>query len=188
MNYSDAIRTELNYSGVKDFDFLHGSWCVTHRTLKDRLMGATEWEQAEATDFVRPAFQGLGNVGCFVRTVNGVRFEGMPIRLYDPRSAYWRIYWLDTINQVMDPPVIGRFQHGTGLFLGDDYLKGEAIKVRFSWSRITSESARWEQAFSADGGDTWELNSIMDFQRNNNASNNIRSTSIEGSKYENPIY
>ena len=154
-----------NIAGVHGFDFLIGKWRVRHKTLRGRLTGSTDWDEAEAIDIVRPAFAGLGNVGRFMRYVDGKPYEGMPIRLYDLKLGKWRIYWLDTIDHRMEPPVIGGFKDGEGLFVGDDTLRGESIKVRFIWSGISETTARWEQAFSPDDGQTWETNSIMEFTR-----------------------
>jgi len=154
-------------SGVRDFDFLIGKWRVRHKTLARRLVGANDWIEADAIDVVRPAFAGLGNTGRFIRFVGGRPYEGMPTRLYDPRIGQWRIWWLDTIDHRMEPPLVGRVENGSGLFEGDDLLRGKPIKVRFTWSDITQTTARWDQAFSPDGGQSWELNSIMEFTRDN---------------------
>lgn len=153
--------------GVHDFDFLLGKWRVRHKTLIGRLVGAVEWVEADAIDVVRPAFGGLGNVGQFIRYVDGEAYTGMPVRLCDPKNGVWRIWWLDTMEQSMEPPVIGGFSGGEGLFIGDDVLRGAPIKVRFTWTDITENTARWDQAFSSDGGRTWELNAIMEFTRDN---------------------
>ncbi|MEL6828049.1 MAG: hypothetical protein AAFZ74_16645 [Pseudomonadota bacterium] len=154
-------------SGVDDFNFLIGKWRVRHITLMGRLVGATEWAEADAIDVVSPAFAGLGNVGKFIRFVDGQPYEGMPTRLYDTRIGQWRIWWLDTIDHRMEPPLVGRVENGSGLFEGNDLLRGKPIKVRFTWSNITQTTARWDQAFSPDGGQSWELNSIMEFTRDN---------------------
>lgn len=158
----------LNFKGAHAFDFLLGKWRVAHRTLRERLTGSTQWDEAEAIDIVTPAFAGLGQTGRFMRYIDGQPYEGMPIRLYNPADDLWRIYWLDTHDQRMEPPLIGDFQSdGTGRFVGDDQLRGIRIKVRFDWSNISSTTARWEQRFSNDEGESWELNSIMDFRRDN---------------------
>jgi hypothetical protein len=65
----------------------------------------------------------------------------------------------------LEPPVRGGFVDGTGTFLADETIDGKPVRVRFLWSRITSTTCRWEQAFSADGGLTWETNWVMDFTR-----------------------
>ena len=44
-----------------------------------------------------------------------------------------------------------------------DAFEGRPITVRFTWSGIDTPEPRWEQAFSDDGGRTWETNWIMQF-------------------------
>jgi len=87
------------------------------------------------------------------------------LRTFAPATRRWSIWWIDSRTMRLEPRVLGRFENGLGTFLGDDSLGGRPIRVRFIWSAITPDSARWEQAFSADGGATWETNWIMDFRR-----------------------
>ena len=152
-------------SGANDFDFLIGGWQVEHHRLEGRLTGATKWDIAHGTDVVEKCFLESGNRGCFKREFDGLRYEGMPLRLYDPNTDLWSIYWLDTIDHRMEPPVLGGFKNGEGLFIGDDILRGNKIKVRYRWFDIDENSATWDQAYSADQGKTWEVNSIMKFTR-----------------------
>ncbi len=161
-------------SGVNDFDFLHGSWRVTHHRPSGRLTGATDWHIGYGIDIVRPAFNGLGNIGSFRRDLNRESYEGVSIRLYNPDDGMWRIYWLDTADHRMKPPVIGRFENGKAEFIGNDVLRGEPIKVRYRWKDITTTSATWDQAYSEDEGKTWELNSIMKFKRDGSITEEIR--------------
>lgn len=51
-----------------------------------------------------------------------------------------------------------------GIFFGDDVHEGRPVRVRFIW-RSADGTAQWEQAFSPDGGTTWETNWVMDFTR-----------------------
>ena len=152
-------------SGIDDFDFLIGAWNVKHHRLKARLAGSTEWETADATDNVQKFMNGLGNIGRFEREFDGKPYVGVPIRIFNPETNLWRIYWADSLGFEIEPPVLGGFNDGVGIFLGDDYCEGEPIRVRFKWSGITNNTARWEQAFSADNEKTWEVNSIMEFSR-----------------------
>jgi hypothetical protein len=55
--------------------------------------------------------------------------------------------------------------NGVGTFLGDITFNGKPTKTRFIWSKMTGISAHWEQAFSADGGKTWETNWYADFKK-----------------------
>jgi hypothetical protein len=89
------------------------------------------------------------------------------VRAYDPKSGDWAIWWLDGRNPhgPLDPPVKGHFENGVGHFYADDTLNGKPVRVRYTWSHITAASAQWEQAFSPDGGKTWEVNWVMQFVR-----------------------
>ena len=87
------------------------------------------------------------------------------MRLFNPDSQDWSLYWTTSTGGVLQPPVVGRFHEGQGIFYGDDRHAGQPILVRYIWSHITTSSAQWEQAFSADSGHTWETNWIMNFSR-----------------------
>ena len=149
--------------GAHDFDFLHGSWRVANRQLRERLTGSDDWREFGATLHVRPVLGGLGNIDSF--QVDGESFEGMTLRLFDLDARRWRIHWADTRRGALDPPLSGTFANGTGTFYGDDAHEGRPVRVRFIWQSIDADTARWEQAFSTDGGRTWEVNWIMDFKR-----------------------
>ena len=92
-------------------------------------------------------------------------FTGLSLRLLDPERGEWTIYWANSRDGRLQPPVTGRFRDGVGLFYGDDTHEGRAVRVRYTWSAITPVSARWDQAFSTDQGQTWEVNWIMEFTR-----------------------
>jgi len=145
--------------GRHDFDFLFGSWKVESRRLARRLEGCTEWQNLRAENETRPVLGGLGNVDKFTATFpNGKPIEGMTLRFFDPKTKLWSIYWVDNWTCQLQPPVIGRFDGKRGEFYGDDTFKEKPIRVRFIWVKKDSDSACWEQAFSENGGKTWETN------------------------------
>jgi hypothetical protein len=156
-----------NLGGLHDFDFLIGEWQVKHRKLKERLANSNEWIEFEGTCHNYPLIDGWANVDENLFKVPGAAYRGVGLRSYDPKSGQWAIWWLDGRNPFgdLDPPVKGRFANGVGTFYADDTLRGKTVKVRFMWSQITPTSAHWEQAFSPDGGKTWETNWTMEFRR-----------------------
>jgi hypothetical protein len=151
---------------MNDFDFLVGHWTVRHRRLKERLAGCTEWEEFGGTCSLRPILDGQANVDDNVLDMPSGTYRAASIRTYDPATRRWSIWWLDSRHpHDLGTPVVGAFKDGTGTFFADDTLNGQPIRVRFLWTDITAASACWQQAFSNDGGATWETNWIMDFQR-----------------------
>lgn len=150
--------------GSHDFDFQTGRWCVRNERLVKRLQGCTDWETFEATLRARLLPGGLGNMDDFA-TDHWTGFVGMSLRLYNPHTRTWSIYWVNNQKGVLEPPVVGSFSDGVGVFEGHDELDGRPIVVRYTWSHVTKTGARWEQEFSPDGGRTWEKNWIMTMTR-----------------------
>ena len=152
-------------STARDFDFWLGSWRVQNRRLKRRLAGSEDWEEFAATSAAWPILDGLGNQD-ELRTDAADGFVGMSFRFFDPETKLWWIYWADSRRSgELDPPVVGAFAGDVGIFEGEDVWNGRPILVRFVWSGVTTPAPRWEQAFSDDGGRTWETNWVMDFTR-----------------------
>jgi hypothetical protein len=158
---------DANLSGLHDFDFLVGQWRVHHRQLKARLAGSHEWTEFEGSLVTRRLMDGWANVGDNVFNMPGGEVRGVGLRSYDPKTGQWSVWWLDGRDPSADlgAPTKGRFQNGVGIFYSDERYRGKPIRVRVTWSRITSTSAHWEQAFSADGGKSWETNWTSDFTR-----------------------
>ena len=152
-------------SGQHGFDYLFGSWAINNRRLTSRLTGSTDWEDSPAIGVCRPILGGIGNVDSFNAHHRGHDFEGGSCRLYSASADEWSIYWADNVTATLQPPVKGRFQCGEGEFFGQDEHEGTPVLVRFRWTAIMPGSARWEQAYSIDGGATWEVNWIMTFTR-----------------------
>jgi hypothetical protein len=150
--------------GAHDFDFQTGRWRIWNERLVKRLQGSTEWETFEATSRAWLLPGGLGNMDEHV-TAHWPGFVGLSLRLYDPRARAWSICWASSRTGTLDPPVVGAFSDGIGVFEGADEWEGRPIVVRFVWSGITDTTARWEQAFSPDAGRTWETNWIMTMTR-----------------------
>jgi hypothetical protein len=145
--------------GRNDFDFLHGHWTNRNRRLKARLQGCTEWEEFVADIECRPVLGGVGNVDTYAGTEpDGTSFNAMSVRIFNPATGLWSIWWADDRVCDLFPPVLGKFTDGVGRFEGTDVCDGAPVDVIFNWTDITPTSANWSQEFSADGGQTWEKN------------------------------
>ncbi|SDP35874.1 hypothetical protein [Lentzea jiangxiensis] len=143
-----------------DFDFLHGRWHVANRKIADIPGRGTEWVEFDATAEARPLLGGAAIIDSFF--ADG--WEGMTLRQYDPARDVWRIWWASTrAPGQLDPPLEGRFNGEHGVFLGDDVVGGHPVRLRFDWT--AGPEPVWQQAFSYDGGETWEPNWIMRFTR-----------------------
>ncbi len=148
-----------------DFDFFIGRWKVKNRRLRERLKGSNAWDEFEGTMVARHIWGGRANTDEYEADAPFGHIQGMTLRLFDPRSRQWRLYWANSATGILDRPVVGSFRNGRGEFYNEDVHEGRSIYMRFIWSDITETSCRWEQAFSADGGKTWETNWIMEFTR-----------------------
>ncbi len=154
-----------------DFDFLLGHWQVENKRLMKRLQGNDEWEDFSATAFNQRLPAGIGNYDDFVPGSWRHGYVGMSLRVFNPQTGLWSIYWLDNESGGLHPsgllrnPVVGKFRDGTGIFEGDDELDGRPIRVRYTWSGTRTDRPRWQQEMSADGGLTWEMTWEMLFRR-----------------------
>ncbi len=152
-----------------DWDWLVGRWKVRHHRLKVRLVGSREWEDFDGSCVMWPTMDGLGNVDDNVLEIPSGTYRAMGIRAYDPKTGQWSIWWLDgRAPEQLDVPVRGGFTDGVGTFTGEATFNGKPILMRFRWTEITATSAHWEQAFSPDGGKSWETNWTMEFVRAGN--------------------
>lgn len=155
-----AQATQAQPDGQRDFDFEIGTWKTALRRLARPLSGSQDWVTYEGTTVVRKVWDGRANLVELNVEGPAGRIEGLSLRLYHPQSREWSLHFSNSRNGELAPPVTGRFSNGRGEFYGDDTLDGKAIRVRFIISPITPDSYRFEQAFSGDGGKSWEVNWI----------------------------
>lgn len=162
---SDASKTNSQQTikerdGQNDFDFEIGTWKTHLKRLLNPLTGSTKWVEYEGTTVVRKVWNGRANLVELVVDGAAGHFEGLSLRLYNPKSRQWSLNFASAGGGVMTEPTIGEFKNGRGEFYNQETLDGRAILVRFVISDITPNSCRFEQAFSDDGGKTWEVNWI----------------------------
>jgi hypothetical protein len=151
--------------GRNDFDFFIGRWKGHNRRLRERLKNCDEWEEFEGTSVCRKILGGIGNMDEVTFHRKTGYAEGFTLRLFDPQAQEWLIYWAASSGGKLELPMIGKFENGRGEFYAHEVFENRHVYSRFIWSEISETSCRWEQAFSEDGGKTWETNWIADFTR-----------------------
>ena len=151
--------------GRSDFDFLFGDWHVHNRRLRERLRGCTDWEEFAGVSQARPILGGLGNVDEITFERTSGQLHGCTLRLFNPATREWSIYWSDSQRGVLLPPMIGTFKAGVGEFYAQEMEGNRTVLSRFIWSGIAADACHWGQALSADGGRTWETNWTMALRR-----------------------
>lgn len=150
--------------GMHDFEFQTGTWTVRHRQLKERLAGSDDWIEFPGTCRAWELLGGAGNVDDHWIQKPGAAYAAATLRRLEPDGT-WSIWWIDSRQQGLDPPMSGAFEQGVGTFFGKDSLDGRPIDVRFIWTSRNAAECHWEQAFSPDGGKSWETNWTMDFTK-----------------------
>jgi hypothetical protein len=146
--------------GQRDFDFAIGTWKTQVKRLVRPLTGSTTWAEYEGTTVTRKVLDGRANLAELRIAGPAGRIEGVSLRLYNPEARQWSLNFALAGSGTLSPPTIGEFRNGRGEFYAQETLGGRAILVRFVISGISADSARYEQAFSDDGGKTWEVNWI----------------------------
>jgi hypothetical protein len=146
--------------GQHDFDFEIGTWKTHVKRRLRPLTGSTTWVEMNGISVVRKILNGRANLVELVADGPNGHFEGLSLRLYNPQSRQWSLNFSNMGDGLLTPPTIGEFKDGRGEFFSQETLNGRAIFVRFVITQITPDSCRFEQAFSDDGGKTWEVNWI----------------------------
>lgn len=151
--------------GQHDFDFEIGSWNIHLKRRLNPLTGSDKWVEFDGTSVTRKIWEGRSQIEEFETDGTAGHVEGLTLRLYNPQSHQWSLYWANAKDGTVVAPQIGEFRNGVGEFYGTDTLNGKVILIRFIWSNTTTNTPHFEQSFSTDGGKTWEVNWITDQTR-----------------------
>jgi hypothetical protein len=146
--------------GQHDFDFEIGVWKTHLKRLTHPLSGSSSWVELDGTTVVRKIWDGRANLAELTTDAASGHLQVLSLRLYDPRARQWSLNTANANNGSLGVPTIGEFKDGRGEFFDQEAINGRTILVRNVWSDITADSCRFEQAFSDDGGKTWEVNWI----------------------------
>ncbi|HWY24737.1 MAG TPA: hypothetical protein VNX47_07450, partial [Nevskia sp.] len=165
---SAAVFAAPQRDGAHDFDFLIGDWKAHVRRLPDRLNNSNSWNEYDGISNHHKLLDSNANFEQFeVSSADKkLHIKAQTLRLYNPETHQWSIYGVDLDNGQLDnPPVVGQFSNGRGEFYNQQNYKGRVILVRYQWLNLSPKSARMEQAFSPDGGKSWEVNWICELSR-----------------------
>lgn len=149
-------------SSPSDFDFLVGKWKMYNRRLNKRLENCKDWTEFLSYDENQKVLSGTADMDTYRSTelpgMEGKLFEGLTLRLFNPQTRLWSLYWVASNVGVLDPPVVGSFENNVGHFFTKDVYNGKKVIVMFRWDARDKNRPVWSQAFSPDKGKTWEWN------------------------------
>ena len=158
----ELMITASATSSSSDFDFLTGKWKMHNRRLNKRLEGCKDWTEFDSWDENSKILSGTSDMDTYstieMPGMEGKFFEGLTLRLFDPKTRLWSLYWVASNTGKLDPPVVGSFEYNVGHFFAKDTFKGKPIIMMFRWDARDKDRPIWSQAFSADNGKTWEWN------------------------------
>jgi hypothetical protein len=152
---------KLTGKGPGDFDFLTGEWRIKLRNFDTSGPGGKKERDASAT--IYRVMNGMGSIE-ELRNGDGSMW-GMGVRVWHNEEKKWADHWTSAQDGVVNPPQLGQFIDGAGVFLLDDTDEGKPIKIKAVWDQITPQSCRWYQIISRDQGTTWEYGYYMDWTR-----------------------
>jgi hypothetical protein len=154
--------------GAHDFDFLIGSWKAHLRRRLDPLSGSDIWVDYDGTSVTRHVLDSNANFEAFDvdSPASHLHIHAETLRLYDIKTHQWAIYLVDVTKGTLGlPATVGVFTNGRGEFFDQEQWRGRWIEVRYAWSHVDPGEAHMEQAFSTDGGKTWEVNWVCELTR-----------------------
>ncbi len=155
-----AARQSTVRDGQHDFDWQIGTWKVHMQRLQHPLTGSTKWTELDGTVVVRKVWDGRANLAEIVTDGPSGHLEFLSLRLYNPQAHQWSLNFAGSNSGTLSVPMIGEFKNSRGEFYDQESFNGKTILVRFVFSADSPNSTRDEQAFSDDGGKTWEVNWI----------------------------
>lgn len=165
---STSLPAAARHDGQHDFDFLVGSWKIHLKRRLHPLTGSNEWVELDGTVVCQKVWDGRAELEQFDvdSPEKHIQIHGMALRIYNPKSHQWRIYWANADKGALDAqPVTGEFNNGRGEFFDQEEYEGRAIFVRYQWTTTAAGVPHFEQSYSPDGGKTWEVNWITEQTR-----------------------
>lgn len=162
---SGTLVTPTTIDGHRGFDFLLGTWHTHYRILRRRLSHSHDWYDCYGTSVVRPFWNGSANLEDGDLRCPNRYIGGMTVRLYNADTHQWSLWWGTRKLGLVEPAQVGHFERGVGNFYARDTYNGTPVIVRYRWNEPTPNQPRFEQAFSTDGGRSWETNWTTGYTR-----------------------
>src|SRR4051794_38448061 len=177
MTLSAVAQTNVNPAVVKqkavlrdgqhDFDFDLGAWKTHSSRLLHPLTGSKDWVELDGMTVVRKVWDGRANLAEYKADSGTNLVELISLRIYNPAAHQWSLAFATPGAGTLGVPSVGEFANGRGEFYDQEEINGKFVLVRFSIWNISPDTAQSEQAFSDDGGKTWEVNWINKYSRAN---------------------
>jgi hypothetical protein len=165
-----AIEAAALHDGGHDFDALFGNFTYHLHYMLHPLTNSPDWTDLSGTGACYKVWGGRAQLDTLeVDGASGRHIEGLTLRLYDPAARQWRLYWANSRVGRLDPPQVGDFREGHGDFYTTDTINDKVVLVRYDWTQLTAGTPHFEQAFSPDGGRSWEVNWITNQSRTGDA-------------------
>ena len=160
-----SLVTATTRDGRHDWDFLLGTWRTHYMRLSKILQHDHTWFPCSGTSTITPFWKGEGNIEDGDLSCPHQYIRGLTVRLYNPVTHQWALWWATRRAGITEPPQVGHFDaNGVGLFYSDDTYRGTPVIVRYKWTHFHGKP-RFEQAFSTDHGKTWETNWTTNYTR-----------------------
>lgn len=151
--------------GAHDFDFNFGVWKSHISRLVHPLTGSQESIELNGTVAVRKVWDGKAWLEEMEADGPKGHWEGMSVFLYNPHSHQWSQTFVNSAQGMFTGAMTGSFHDGRGELYSQDTVDGRAVLVRGTWSNIAADSHRYQEAYSTDGGKTWQTVFTADLTR-----------------------
>jgi hypothetical protein len=142
--------------GQHDFDFNIGTWRTHIHRLAHPLTGDSTGVEMTGTVTVRPVWGGRAQLEEIEADGPNGHWSGATLFMYDPGARQWGQTYFASTHPLPATTLVGSFNGERGELYAQDTANGRSVLVRGTWSEIKPDSHRYQEAFSADGGRTWE--------------------------------
>ena len=141
------------------FDFDLGTWETHSSRLLDPLTGSTTWADLDGRSVVHRVWGGRANLAEYKADGPAGHVELLAMRWFNPNTSEWNLdFATPNVGVFGEVPGVGQCKNGRCTFYDQEQVNGRYVWVRFSIWKITDDTGQSEQAFSNDGGKTWETN------------------------------